>query len=110
MAAANNVPAAREHHGTSCPASFQLSQRARTASDNFPLHSRVPVVETPSLWSKSSKKGLVMSQHNSLKGGGTVGAKRSVLKRFERVEILKKRGDWKEGDKVTGLRKTKPVG
>jgi len=51
-----------------------------------------------------------MSQHNSLKGGGTVGAKRSVLKRFERVEILKKRGDWKEGDKVTGLRKTKPVG
>lgn len=51
-----------------------------------------------------------MSQHNSLKGGGAVGAKRSVLKRFERVEILKKRGDWKEGDKVTGLRKTKPVG
>lgn len=38
-----------------------------------------------------------------------VGAKRSVLKRFERVEILKKRGDWKEGDRVTGLKKTKPI-
>jgi small basic protein (TIGR04137 family) len=29
------------------------------------------------------------------------------LKRFERVEILKKRGQWKEGDRVTGLRKTR---
>ncbi|MGY8675799.1 MAG: small basic protein [Verrucomicrobiia bacterium] len=50
-----------------------------------------------------------MSQHSSLKGAGMVGAKRSVLKRFERVEILKKRGDWKEGDRVTGLKKTKPI-
>jgi len=50
-----------------------------------------------------------MSQHNSLKGAGTVGAKRSVLKRFERVEILKKAGKWKEGDRVTGLPKTKPL-
>jgi small basic protein (TIGR04137 family) len=50
-----------------------------------------------------------MSQHNSLKssGGGLV-VKRNVLKRFERVEILKKRGQWKEGDRVQGLRKTKP--
>jgi small basic protein (TIGR04137 family) len=31
-----------------------------------------------------------------------------VLKRFERIELLKKRGDWKEGDRITGLRKTKP--
>jgi small basic protein (TIGR04137 family) len=30
------------------------------------------------------------------------------MKRFERVEVLKKRGQWKEGDRVTGLRKTKP--
>ncbi len=29
------------------------------------------------------------------------------MKRFERVEVLKKRGEWKEGDRVTGLRKTK---
>jgi small basic protein (TIGR04137 family) len=36
-----------------------------------------------------------------------LGAKRNVLKRFERVEILKKRGQWKQGDRVTGLRKTR---
>lgn len=49
-----------------------------------------------------------MSQHNSLKpaGGGLI-VKRNVLKRFERVALLKKRGDWKEGDRVLGLRKTK---
>jgi len=50
-----------------------------------------------------------MSQHRSLKGASTLGAKRNVLKRFERVEILKKRGLWKPGDRVTGLPKTKPV-
>ncbi|MBI2927178.1 MAG: small basic protein [Pedosphaera parvula] len=49
-----------------------------------------------------------MSQHRSLRGISTLGAKRNVLKRFERVEVLKKRGQWKEGDRVTGLRKTKP--
>ena len=49
-----------------------------------------------------------MSQHRSLRALGTMGAKRNVLKRFERVELLKKRGQWKEGEKVTGLRKTKP--
>ncbi|HYC69574.1 MAG TPA: small basic protein [Opitutaceae bacterium] len=50
-----------------------------------------------------------MSQHNSLKasGGGLV-VKRNVLKRFERVDLLKKRGQWKSGDRVLGLRKTKP--
>ena len=49
-----------------------------------------------------------MSQHSSLRAASTSGAKRNVLKRFERVEILKKRGQWKAGDRVTGLRKTKP--
>jgi small basic protein (TIGR04137 family) len=49
-----------------------------------------------------------MSQHRSLRAANTLGAKRNVLKRFERVELLKKRGQWKEGEKVTGLRKTKP--
>jgi len=48
-----------------------------------------------------------MSQHRSLRGASSLGAKRNVLKRFERVEILKKRGQWKEGDRVTGLRKTR---
>lgn len=49
-----------------------------------------------------------MSQHRSLKGQSTIAAKRNVLKRFERVEILKSRGQFKPGDKVMGLRKTKP--
>ena len=49
-----------------------------------------------------------MSQHGSLRGTSSLGAKRNVLKRFERVELLKKRGFWKSGDRVTGLRKTKP--
>ena len=49
-----------------------------------------------------------MSQHRSLKGAATIAAKRNVLKRFERVEVLKRRGQWKEGDRVLGLRKTKP--
>jgi small basic protein (TIGR04137 family) len=49
----------------------------------------------------------VMSQHPSLRAASTLGAKRNVLKRFERVAILKKRGEWKAGDRVTGLRKTK---
>lgn len=48
-----------------------------------------------------------MSQHSSLRGSTSLAAKRNVLKRFERVEILKKRGQWKEGDRITGLRKTK---
>jgi small basic protein (TIGR04137 family) len=50
----------------------------------------------------------LMSQHRSLRAAATSGAKRNVMKRFERVEILKKRGQWKTGDRVTGLRKTKP--
>lgn len=49
-----------------------------------------------------------MSQHRSLRGTSAIVMKRNVLKRFERVELLKKRGQWKEGRKVTGLPKTKP--
>ena len=49
-----------------------------------------------------------MAQHPSLRGASALGAKRNVLKRFERVELLKKRGQWKDGERVTGLRKTKP--
>ena len=51
-----------------------------------------------------------MSQHRSLRALGSVGAaKRNVLKRFERLALLKTRGDWKDGDRVFGLRKTKPA-
>jgi small basic protein (TIGR04137 family) len=49
-----------------------------------------------------------MSQHRSLRGASTIQTKRNVLKRFERVEVLKKRGQFKTGDRVIGLPKTKP--
>lgn len=49
-----------------------------------------------------------MSQHRSLKGTSTIVTKRNVLKRFERVELLKKRGEFKPGASVIGLKKTKP--
>lgn len=48
-----------------------------------------------------------MSKHNSLKSNATVGGKRSVLKRFERVKVLKERGHWKPGASPIGLPKTK---
>lgn len=48
-----------------------------------------------------------MSRHRSY-GKATKGAqKRNVLKRFERIEVLKKLGRWsKDKNKVTGLPKT----
>jgi small basic protein (TIGR04137 family) len=49
-----------------------------------------------------------MSQHRSLRAASGSGKKRNVLKRFERIEILGQRGQWKAGDRVNGLRKTKP--
>jgi len=50
----------------------------------------------------------IMSQHPSLKGKSSISARRSVLKRFERVELLRKRGQFKDGQRVIGLPKTKP--
>lgn len=49
-----------------------------------------------------------MSQHRSLRASSTLGAKRNVLKRYERVELMRKRSQWTEGRRVTGLPKTKP--
>ncbi len=49
-----------------------------------------------------------MSQHRSLRNASKITTKRNVLKRFERVELLKKRGEFKPGDKVIGLKKTAP--
>ncbi|OUU23510.1 MAG: small basic protein [Verrucomicrobia bacterium TMED44] len=49
-----------------------------------------------------------MSRHPSFKPPGGLTKKRNVLKRFERVELLRKRGQWKEGDRVVSLIKTKP--
>ncbi|WP_142524540.1 small basic protein [Methylacidimicrobium cyclopophantes] len=50
-----------------------------------------------------------MSQHRSLRRSSSLAAKRNVLKRFERVALLKKRGRWKEGMRVFGLPKTNPL-
>ena len=47
-----------------------------------------------------------MSQHRSLKGASKITVKRNVLKRFERVELMKKRGT--PTKQVIGLPKTKP--
>jgi small basic protein (TIGR04137 family) len=55
-----------------------------------------------------SREKRFMSQHRSLKGASTIAARRNVLKRFERIELLKKRGQWKKDSKVIGLPKTKP--
>jgi small basic protein (TIGR04137 family) len=55
-----------------------------------------------------SEYNYLMSLHRSLRSGGSTAAKRNVLKRFERVTLLKKRGQWKAGMKSTGLPKTKP--
>ncbi len=49
-----------------------------------------------------------MSQHPSLKSASKIREKRNVLKRFERIDILKEQGKWKAGDRGVGLPKTKP--
>jgi len=49
-----------------------------------------------------------MSLHPSLKIRGAVGEKRNVLKRYERIDILKEIERYKDGEKVWGLPKTKP--
>jgi small basic protein (TIGR04137 family) len=49
-----------------------------------------------------------MGQHASFKKGLSSQKKRSVLKRFERIELMRKRGQWQEGRMVLGLPKTKP--
>jgi len=49
-----------------------------------------------------------MSQHASLKAAKKIVTKRNVLKRFERIDLLKERGKWQEGDRAHGLPKTKP--
>jgi small basic protein (TIGR04137 family) len=49
-----------------------------------------------------------MSQHSSLKAANKIATKRNVLKRFERVDLLKKRGKWKDDNRGLGLPKTKP--
>ena len=49
-----------------------------------------------------------MSRHPSFGKAGQTAAKRNVLKRFERIDVLKKIGRWKdtENKRITGLPKT----
>ncbi len=49
-----------------------------------------------------------MSQHPSLRVGGKVRKTRNVMKRYERLNVLRAAGRIAE-DKVLGLPKTKPV-
>lgn len=49
-----------------------------------------------------------MSQHTSLRSVTKISAKRNVLKRFERIDVLRKHGKWKDGDRGQGLPKIKP--
>ena len=53
-----------------------------------------------------------MSRHPSYGKAGKGGEKRSVLKRYERVDVLRKLGRWKDGEnlRVTGLPKTPVLG
>lgn len=50
-----------------------------------------------------------MSQHSSFKSASKITTKRNVLKRFERVNVLRGQGRWKEGDRGFGLPKTKTL-
>jgi small basic protein (TIGR04137 family) len=80
-------------------------ERAARAFEKFPCWLNVAA----HFQSNSSNfLAIYMSQHRSLKGASTIAARRNVLKRFERVELLKKRGQWKKDSKVIGLPKTKP--
>ena len=49
-----------------------------------------------------------MSQHASLRVGGKIRKKRNVMKRFERLNVLRAEGRITE-EKVYGLPKTKPI-
>lgn len=51
-----------------------------------------------------------MSMHPSLKSANKIKTKRNVLKRYERIELLKQRDAWSDGDRALGLPKTKPEG
>ena len=50
-----------------------------------------------------------MSQHPSLRSSDKGKQHRSVLKRYERINILKDKEKWKEGESVYGLTKVKIV-
>ena len=53
--------------------------------------------------------GVKMSQHTSLKGSSKIKMRRNVMKRYERIDLMLKRGQIKkDGVPAYGLPKTKP--
>lgn len=48
-----------------------------------------------------------MSIHKSLKLRGSLARTRNVFKRDERIELMKERGTWVEGQSIYGLAKTR---
>jgi len=92
---------------------FDLADKI-TATDYFFKKSAIFVLPREkmhhSFRAPTVQSRLKMSKHNSLKSNATVGGKRSVLKRFERVKLLKERGEWKQGKSPIGLPKTKHEG
>ena len=50
-----------------------------------------------------------MSQHPSYGGESATARHRSVLKRYEKLQSLKTKGDWNEEDGIYGLPKIKVV-
>ncbi|MHC4971655.1 MAG: small basic protein [Planctomycetota bacterium] len=48
-----------------------------------------------------------MSVHKSLKLKGSLQRARNVLRRAERIELMKARGAWKKGRSIYGLPKTR---
>jgi len=50
-----------------------------------------------------------MAQHPSLRSGRRSKQHRSVLKRYERLQTLTTKEEWKEGDSVFGLPKVKTL-
>lgn len=73
--------------------------------------SAAPIADSPPArleLSPSQEFEKVMTQHRSLKSVNKIVVKRNVLKRFERVDVLRDQGKWKDGDRAFGLPKTKP--
>lgn len=50
-----------------------------------------------------------MSMHRSFKSASKIKKTRNVMKRYERVDLIKARGEWKEDQRAFGLPKTKPA-
>ena len=59
---------------------------------------------------EGAEKERGMSRHSSFGGSGKIKVRRNVLKRYERIDVLKAKGKWKEGDKALGLAKTRITG